>query len=466
MQRAEQVIFSERLVLPDRVVPGAVVVTGELISSVLPGEKHRHTADLDVGGLALLPGLVDTHVHVNEPGRTHWEGFATAGRAAAAGGITTVVVMPLNCDPVVTTVAALEHEAAAAERSCVVDYGFWGGVVPGNAAEIEPLRRAGVLGFKCFMAPSGIDGFAHVTEADLRSAVPALLRCGEPPPLLVHAEDPALIPTERLPGDVRSVSRYIATRPPSSEVAAIRTIIRLAHGTGVRAHIVHLAAAEPIPDLAAARAAGARITVETCPHYLVFAAEEIADGATEFKCAPPIRESRHREALWDALRSGVIDLVATDHSPCPPDLKCLETGDFVRAWGGISSLQLSLQAVWTEAFRRGFALHELVRWMSDAPARLAGIDDRKGRIAPGMHADLVAFDPEAIGTVDAARLEHRHKLTPYDGQTLRGRVEWTMLRGRMIYRRAAGFEQEIPGRWLTPIRPPAPPTPGYPHSQS
>jgi len=373
---------------------------------------------------------VDTHVHMNDPGRADWEGVEHAAAAAAAGGITTIVDMPLNSIPPTTTVAGLEAKRDAIRGRAAVDVAFWGGVGPGNLADVEPLARAGVLGFKCFLAPSGVPEFEHVREADLRRACPTLAALGLP--LLVHAESPDAL---RVPNasHPRQYTTWLASRPPAAEQRAIELLVGLSAEFGVRIHVVHLASADALESLRAARARGLPITVETCPHYLTFAADEIADGATLFKCAPPIREREHRERLWQGLREGDIDLVASDHSPAPPSMKCADGGDFVSAWGGIASLQISCPAVWTGASTRGFSIVDVVHWMSAAPARLAGLSNRKGAIASGQDADLVIWDPEDEFVVDAAQLRHRHPLTPYAGRTLRGRVRTTFLRGERIY---------------------------------
>ncbi|HEY9422500.1 MAG TPA: allantoinase AllB, partial [Thermoanaerobaculia bacterium] len=386
---------------------------------------------IDCGDLVVIPGIVDTHVHVNEPGRTEWEGFETATRAAAAGGITTVVDMPLNSIPATTTREAFRTKIAAAHGKAYVDVGFWGGVVPGNADELRGLIEDGVLGFKAFLVPSGVDEFQHVEEADLREAMPVLARHGAV--LLAHAELPGPIQAAANiweGGSPTEYGRYLRSRPDAAEVQAVEMLVRLCRETGCRVHIVHVASAEALPILRRAREDGLPITAETCPHYLTFAAEEIPDGAVAFKCAPPIRSREHRERLWEALREGLLDLVATDHSPAPPELKA---GDFRGAWGGIASLQLSLPAVWTGARERGFTVEDLAEWMCAGPARLAGLEDRKGRIAPGYDADLVIWDPEASFEVDPVKLHHRHRLTPYADRTLFGVVRQTLLRGETIY---------------------------------
>ena len=426
------IVRSHRVILPDAERPAAIhIENGSIVRVGSYDDGADGSEILDAGDLVVSPGIVDTHVHVNEPGRTDWEGFDTATRAAAAGGVTTIVDMPLNSVPATTSAGGLRAKREAARGRCHVDVAFWGGVVPGNAREIDALVDEGVRGFKCFLVPSGVDEFPAVDEGDLREAFPVLARRGAR--LLVHAESPRLIadvglrnaesagpllnPQSPIPNP-QSYATYLATRPPEAEVEAVRMMIRLAKEFGVRTHIVHVAAAEAVEEIARARADGIPITAETCPHYLTFAAEDVPDGATLFKCAPPIRQSAHREALWDGLRRGMLDLVATDHSPAPPALKC--PGDFRHAWGGIASLELSLAAVWTSARARGFAPVDLTRWMSAAPASLAGLADRKGAIAVGRDADLIVWDPTATFTVDRGALQQRHKLTPYEGRRLSG----------------------------------------------
>jgi allantoinase len=377
----------------------------------------------------LLPGLVDSHVHINEPGRTEWEGFATATRAAAAGGVTTLVDMPLNSIPPTTTVAALEEKRAAARDAVHVDVAFWGGIVPGNLADLAGLQAAGVAGFKAFLVPSGVEEFPHVTYAELAAALETVQPWGAL--TVVHAEDPTVI-DHATPPHGTSYAGFEASRPHEAEDVAIQRLVELARVSRARVsrarvHVLHLSAATALPALAAARAEGLDVTVETCPHYLTLAAEEVPAGATAYKCCPPIRDQANQELLWQGLENGVIDQVVSDHSPCPPDLKAQESGDFAAAWGGIASLQLGLPLVWTAARERGFALTDVVRWMSHAPARLAGLP--KGQISEGVDADLVAFAPDESFTVDAARLHHRHPMTPYDGRPLIGVVRRTWLRG-------------------------------------
>ncbi len=384
-----------------------------------------------MGDHMLLPGLVDVHTHLNEPGRTEWEGFATGTKAAAAGGYTTIVDMPLNCIPSTTTVSALKEKRAAVADKAFIDYGFWAGVVPGNIGDIRALAQAGARGFKCFLIHPGTDEFAMVTEEDLREAMPVIAETGLP--LLVHAELPR--PIEEVAGTLeksnwRAYENYLQE---SAEVEAIRLMIQLVRETGCRAHIVHLSAAAALADLESARQENLPITVETCPHYLYFNAEMIPDGGTQFKCAPPIRSALNQARLWEALRSGQIDMIATDHSPCPPELKRFETGDFRRAWGGISSLSASLPAIWTRARERGFRITDVIRWMAEQPAKLAGFDGIKGCIAPGYDADLIVFDPDAEFVVGPDDLHFRHPCSPYLGERLKGKVQSTLLRGEVVY---------------------------------
>ena len=428
MPRPDLIVRGQRVVLPETVAPRSVHISEERI--VFVGDYDDVVAGceiVDASDSVVMPGLVDTHVHINAPGRTEWEGFRSATLAAAAGGVTTLVDMPLNSIPPTTTLAGFEAKLATARDECFVDVGFWGGVVPGNTAELAPMFARGVVGFKCFLVPSGVDEFEHVTEADLREAMPELTRLGAL--LIVHAELPGAIAVDGGGADYQS---FLASRPRVAENEAIELMIRLSREFGTRVHIVHLSSADAIPVLREAQAAGVKITAETCPHYLHFVAEEVPAGATEFKCCPPIRERDNREALWDGLKDGTIDFIVSDHSPCPGEMKLRETGDFMKAWGGIASLQLRLPIVWTEARRRGFSLHDVTRWLCANPARQVSFEPRKGSIAVGSDADLVIWNPDAQFTVTPSILHHRHKLTPYAGEVLNGVVEQTFLRGRKI----------------------------------
>jgi allantoinase len=418
------------VVRPDGVSAGTVLIAGERIETVVP-ERVNLPDVIDVGDLVVSPGLVDSHVHINDPGRD-WEGFATATRAAAAGGVTTIVDMPLNSSPVTTSRAAFDAKIAASEGQRAVDVGFWAGVVPGNAAALIDLARAGVLGGKAFMVHSGIDEFPHVGERELREAMPVLRDHGLP--LLAHAElAVGLDGGAPAPADPRSYAGYLASRPRAWEDAAIALLIDLCRETRCPVHIVHLASSTAVDAIRRARDEGLPLTVETCPHYLCLEAEAIADGATQFKCAPPIRDRENREALWAALFDGVIDAIVSDHSPCPPAMKLAERGDFMAAWGGISSLQHGLAVVWTEAARRGARLEQMAAWMSAAPARLAGRHRSKGRLSAGYDADMVVWDPDAPFTVTADTLYYRHPISPYVGAALRGRVHRTFVRGHEVY---------------------------------
>lgn len=435
MDSSDLIIRSRRVVLPDAIAPASVHIRDGVIAALGEwSEAPERTPLVDAGEAVVMPGLVDAHVHVNEPGRTEWEGFATATRAAAAGGVTTLVDMPLNSIPPTTTLAGFKEKLAAARGQCQTDVAFWGGVIPGNTRELEPLLNAGVRGFKCFLVHSGVDEFPHVAEANLLEAMPELARLDSV--LLVHAELAEPIENaaaELKTDDPKDYQTFLRSRPRASENEAVAMMIRLCRQTGARVHIVHHSSSDALPILRAARAEGLPLTVETCPHYLTFAAEEIPDGATHFKCCPPVRERENREKLWEALAEGVIDMVVSDHSPCTPNLKLPETGDFLEAWGGIAALQFSLPVIWTQAEKRGFGLRELTRWMSKAPAELAGLDKRKGRLAIGCDADIVVWHPEKEFQIVPEIIHFRHKLTPYSGMNLRGVVESTYVRGEKVY---------------------------------
>ncbi len=436
-----QALRSTRVLTPDGLKPATLLVKGEQISGLCAWDEIPDgTALYDVGDLVLLPGLVDTHVHINDPGRTEWEGFWTATRAAAAGGVTTLVDMPLNCLPETVDVEALEAKRAAAQGQAWVDWATWGGVVQGNAASLPLLAKAGVPGFKCFMIHSGINSFAWVDESELRLSLAQLRGTGLP--LLAHAEvagpvDSATAALKTAGSDWRKYSTFLDSRPDAAELDAIAMLIRLAEEFDAPIHIVHLSSARALPMLASARARKVPITVETCAHYLWFTAEEIPDGATEFKCAPPIRCATNRDLLWNALETGLIDMVTTDHSPCPLEMKRLEEGRWDAAWGGIASLGLAAPVLWTALYHRGFdvssASTRLGKWMASNPARLAGITGRKGSLTPGADADIVVFNPDADWTVSKEDLHFRHKTSPYLGAQLRGRIEETWLRGQQVF---------------------------------
>lgn len=435
MHPVELVIRGRRVVTEHGIAPASVHVARGYISSISIFEDVPEGAELVEADLSIvMPGLVDTHVHVNEPGRTEWEGFETATRAAAAGGVTTIVDMPLNSIPATTTEPAFKAKLEATRDKLHVDTAFWGGVLPGNTDELAKLWEAGVVGFKCFLIHSGVDEFPNVSESDLRAAMPELARLGAT--LIVHAEVPG--PVEaccQTAGEdpAQSYETFLRSRPRQAENQAVQMMIELCRQTGCRVHIVHHSSADALPLLREAKGSGLPITAETCPHYLYFAAEDIPEGATEFKCCPPIRERENREQLWEALRDTTIDFVVSDHSPCPPDLKLRDRGDFMNAWGGISSLQLRLPIIWTEASARGFGIEDLVRWLCSGPAKQVGLQILKGSIKEGADADIVIWNPDRDFKVEPSILHHRHQVTPYNGEVLRGVVEKTFVRGQMVY---------------------------------
>ncbi|WP_443048038.1 allantoinase AllB [Streptomyces sp. H39-S7] len=441
----ELVLRSTRVVTPEGSRPAAVAVSGGTITAVraYDADVPEGARLVDLGDDALLPGLVDTHVHINDPGRTEWEGFASATRAAAAGGITTLVDMPLNSIPPTTTVENLAVKQDTARGKVHTDVGFWGGAVPGNVKDLRPLHEAGVFGFKCFLLHSGVDEFPQLSPEELEDALTELARFDGL--LIVHAEDPQLIdgaPQRSGP----HYADFLASRPRAAENAAIEGLIALARRLDARVHVLHLSSSDALPLIAAAKREGVKLTVETCPHFLTLTAEEVPDGATEFKCCPPIREAANQDALWEGLADGTIDCIVSDHSPSTIELKVKETGDFAAAWGGISSLQLGLPAIWTEARRRGHSVEDVARWMSQAPAALVGLST-KGAIAVGYDADFAVLAPDETFTVDPAELHHRNRITAYAGKTLHGVVRQTWLRGELIAEN--GVPNEPTGRLIT-----------------
>jgi allantoinase len=434
-------VRGRRVVTPEGVREACVHVSDGAIERVGPfDDVEAGTALVEAGDLVVLPGLVDTHVHVNEPGRTEWEGFETATRAAASGGVTTIVDMPLNSIPPTTTVESLEVKRSSADGAVHVDVGFWGGAVPESLGRLRELHEAGAFGFKCFLCPSGVEEFGSLDLEQLRRAMKEIASFDGL--LIVHAEvlGPIEAATNRLLGaDPNAYATYLASRPPDAETEAVAAVADASRATGCRTHVLHVSAAEALEPLAHSDT----LTAETCPHYLTFAAENVAEGATEFKCAPPIRERRNGDRLWEALEDGALAAVVSDHSPSPPERKL---GSFFEAWGGIASLQLGLRVVWTEARRRGFGLEDVARWMGSRPARIAGLE-RKGALSEGMDGDLVLFDPDARSEVDPAELQHRHKTTPYAGMRLDGQVVSTYVRGVEVYAEG-GFRSEPAGRLL------------------
>jgi allantoinase len=405
-------------------VEGGRIVAVEAFDADLVADKFVELGD----DVVLMPGLVDTHVHINDPGRAEWEGFETATRAAAAGGVTTVVDMPLNSLPPTVDVAALDVKRKTAQGKVHVDVGFWGGAIPGNLGDLRPLHEAGVFGFKSFLLHSGVDEFPPLNPQELEDALRELKSFDAL--MIVHAEDSDTIEQAPQPhGD--HYTDFLGSRPRVAENLAIARVIALARRTGARAHVLHLSSSDALRMIADAKRDGVRLSVETCPHYLTFTAEEIADGATQFKCCPPIRESENRDRLWQGLAEGVIDFVVSDHSPCTPELKRFDIGDFGEAWGGIASLQLGLPAIWTQARQRGFALTDVVRWMAERPAAQVGLS-RKGHIAPGFDADFCVFAPDESFVVDVEKLYHRNPVSAYNGRRLDGVVRGTWLRGKEI----------------------------------
>ncbi len=442
-------LVCNKVILPDGIRSATVLVDSASgkITAILPAGQSPEGVSVEIldDDCVLMAGLVDSHVHINEPGRTEWEGFESATKAAAAGGITTVADMPLNSNPVTTTLGAFHEKLDAARGKLFVDCAFFGGVVPGNTASLQPMIEAGVVGFKCFLIHSGIDDFPNVAESDLHAAMPVLARNNVP--LLVHAElehthdhaegehTQACDAIVEVPewADPRSYMQFLQSRPRKWEDDAIRMMLELCRKFQCPVHIVHLSSADLISEIRAAVQSQLPFTVETCPHYLTFAAEEIPDGDPRFKCAPPIRERENREKLWAGLRDKTIDIVVSDHSPCSPSLKFLDEGDLKKAWGGISSLQFRLPAIWTEAKKRGFLIEDVARWLCQSPAEFLGLGASKGRIAVGCDADFVIWQPEAEAVVKAADIHHKHKVTPYEGRELIGKVKQTYLRGRKIW---------------------------------
>jgi allantoinase len=441
---ASVILRSRNVVTPQGIRAATIHVRGGLIERVGDFDDVPDGAAVDdYGTLTLMPGVVDSHVHVNEPGRTEWEGFETATHAAAAGGVTTIVDMPLNSIPPTTSVDSLETKVKALYGKCRVDVALWGGAVPGNADQLRPMLVAGARGFKCFLVDSGVPEFGFLDAAGLELALKTLRGTGAP--LLVHAElGEHLHPHD---GDAGSYASYLASRPHHAEDEAIALVYASVRKTGARAHIVHLSSANGLDTIRHARGARVPLTAETTPHYLYFDAEDVLDGATEFKCAPPIRERANRDALWRGIEEGLFNAIVSDHSPCTPELKRMNEGDIAGAWGGIASLQFGLSIVWTEAKGRGVAFEKIVELMTIGPATLAGLDKRKGKLAAGYDADIVVFDPEERFVVQTELVQHRHKVTPYAGDTLTGIVKATFVRGHKVWEDGRHVGESI-GEWV------------------
>ena len=427
---SKTIIKSNRIITPSGIRPGYIIINDGVIEDVV--EQLSSVSEVtvtDAGNAVVMAGIIDPHVHINEPGRTDWEGFDTATRAAIAGGITTVVDMPLNSTPVTTTAKAFDQKIAATKNQLHTNVGFWGGVVPGNEKEIEGLIECGVLGFKAFLTHSGIDDFANVIEADLVKVMPIIARHGLP--LLVHCELTDSI--NRVNHNNRSYANYLASRPAFWEDDAVALMIRLCEQFNCRVHIVHVSSASSIIQIEQAKQKGLPLTAETAQHYLYFCAEEIKDGQTQFKCAPPIRNKANNNQLWKALQNGILDFVATDHSPATPDLKETISGNFLKAWGGIASLQIALPVLWTAAKQRNIGVVHIAKWLSENPAKLIGLEHKKGRIEKGYDADLVIWNPDESFTVTEQMILHKHKITPYLGEQLYGTVHSTYLGGMVVY---------------------------------
>lgn len=431
------IIKAKRILLPDCISSGSIIVKNEKIVGIERGLDTTYLTSkakvLDAGDLAVMPGVVDSHVHVNEPGRTDWEGFATATQAAASGGITTIVDMPLNSIPPTTTLDGFYTKLDSARNKCWTDVAFWGGVVPGNQAEIKPMVNAGVKGFKCFLIHSGVDEFPSVTESDVRMAMEQMQ--GTDAVFLFHAEVEIPQETENTSRDPAKYTTFLQSRPEAMENQAIELVINLCREYRVPCHIVHLSSASALPMIRKAREEGVPLTIETTHHYLSLLAENVPDGATQFKCCPPVRDANNQECLWQALKSRDIDLVVSDHSPCTVDLKLMDRGDFMAAWGGISSVQYGLSIFWSQASSRGFSLHDVVRVMCEEPAKLSRLSHRKGKIAVGMDADFVLWDPDEPIVIDQKITRHKNKVTPYHNMKLRGVIHKTILRGNVVYER-------------------------------
>lgn len=418
---------SKNIVTPTNIVEGIICCNEGKILSIKAYNSNIENI-IDVGELFVLPGVIDPHVHINEPGRTEWEGFNTITKAAIAGGVTTLVDMPLNASPVTTTVVAFDAKIKATSNKLNCNCGFWGGVIPGNENEMEGLIKKGVLGFKAFLTHSGIDEFPNVTENDLRKAMPIIAKHNLR--LLVHCELSKVLSFQE---SESSYLNYMNSRPREWEDNAIELMIQLSQEFNCKVHVVHLSSSNSIKKIQEAKSKGIPITVETSQHYLYFSSEEIGNGKTEYKCAPPIREKENNIKLYKALEENIIDFVATDHSPCTPNLKELESGNFMKAWGGISSIQFALSVLWTVVKNNNGSIHQLVKWLSENPAKCIGFKNTKGKIEIGFDADLIVLNPEEKFTVTESSIHHKNKITPYLNKLLCGVVHQTYLKSKLVF---------------------------------
>jgi allantoinase len=430
-------IKSKNILTPQGIIDGIILISNGKISDIISSKNDSCDFPIeDANESIVMPGIIDPHVHINEPGRTDWEGFDTATKAAAAGGITTLIEMPLNSSPVTTTKNNFQIKLNSAKNKLHVNCGFWGGIVPGNLNELEELLESGVFGFKAFLTHSGIEDFPNTHAGHLRKALKTLKKYNKP--FLVHCElDTVHDDLKFLEQNPKNYSAYLKSRPKSWEDNAIKLMIDLCRETGALVHIVHLSSAKSIEQIQKAKQEGLSLTVETAPHYLFFNAEEIPDGATEYKCAPPIREKENNEKLWNALLDGTIDFIATDHSPAPPSMKEIESGNFKKAWGGIAGLQFSLPVVWTKMKEKNIPVEKSLKWMCENPVKLCQLNSSKGKIEKGFDADIVVWNPDEKFTVEEKDIQHRHKITPYLNRELFGVVEQTYIGGKKIFNKGS-----------------------------
>ena len=429
----KQAIKSKRVITPQGIKEAIVIIQDEKILDVVAELPIDFDGTIeDVGNSVIMPGLIDCHVHINEPGRTDWEGFDTATKAAAAGGIASLIEMPLNASPVTTTAENFKIKLDAAENKLHVNCGFWGGVVPDNYDDLEALLQSGVFGLKAFLTHSGIDDFPNTNAEHLRKALLLLKKYNKP--LLVHCElDAENRDSILLEQNPRSYQAYLKSRPKAWENNAVKLMIDLCRETNSHVHLVHISSSEALPLIRAAKEEGLPLTAETCPQYLFFNAEDIADGATAFKCAPPIREKENNEKLWEALKDGTLDFIVTDHSPASPELKEIESGNFKKAWGGIAGLQFLLPVVWTAAKERGFSLEQISKLLCGNIANFLRINSSKGKLQKNFDADITIWNPEQKFIVEPSMIQHRHKITPYLNLELTGVIEQTFVNGNKVF---------------------------------